>query len=424
MPAGRKDARRAVRLAARATVALVAGVLAAPRAATALDAALATECIACQFPAVVSVAAQCTGLYMGEGMILTAAHCTDDVREGRSRAFFGEDIGAPAFAAVIERCVRHPDGRFARNALGEDSYEGVDVAFCTLDDEAPLPDVPLVPPLLPEGCERDWLAHQVAGATAVLTAVGFGCAGQDGGSWEACDAGVKRQIGVQLVRQIDYAGTGTKLELQRGGAVETGLMAGDSGGPYFAQLPDGTWRLVGVHHGANAGVAGAFVEAVAPYVHWLESASDVDVTPCHDFAGGAWVESGACAPGTPVGAVEIGGDWANDCRSGVSAAAVSVGAAACAALGSDAAGLHAPASDLDHAAQRVLAVPPARRAARLAQVTAELEPRAVFPFLADELPGMAPLASLREAVSADHAGHDEDDAGLDAEPCADGPRAY
>jgi len=377
-------------------------LLAAPPAARALDAALATECITCQFPAVVSVAAQCTGLYMGQGMVLTAAHCSDDVREGRSRAFFGEDIGAPAFAATIERCVRHPDGRFARNALGEDTYVGVDLAFCLLDDAEPLPDVPLVPPLLPVGCERDWLAHQVAGATAVLTAVGFGCAGQDGGSWEECDAGVKRQIGVQLVGQIDYAGSSTKLELQRGGAAETGLMAGDSGGPYLAQLPDGTWRLVGVHHGANAGMAGAFVEAVAPYVHWIEAASGVDVTPCHEFAEGRWVESGTCEPGAPVGAAEVGGTWESDCRSPVASGAITVPGAICADADAAPATLHASTAELAHAVERVLAVPAPRREARLADVTRELEPRAVFPFLADELTGMAPLAALREAVRADH----------------------
>jgi len=413
MPASR----RAPLLALGVLAALVAG---APRAARALDAALATECVACQFPAVVSVAAQCTGLYMGDGLVLTAAHCADDVREGRSRAFFGEDIGAPAFAAVIERCVRHPDGRFAKNALGEDTYDGVDLAFCLLDASAPLPDVPLVPPLLPVGCERDWLAHQVAGGTAVLTAVGFGCAAQDGGSWEACDAGVKRQIGVQLVGQIDYAGSATKLELQRGGAPETGLKAGDSGGPYLARLPDGTWRLVGVHHGANAGVAGAFVESVAPYVHWVEAASDVDVTPCHDFVHGAWVESDGCAPGTPVGAEEVGGVWASDCRSPVASGAVALGGAPCGGLDADpeASVLFVDPSDVSLAAQRVLAAPPARRAALLDAALTELAPRAAFPFLSDELAGLVPLASLRAATSADHTGDDavpdEEEPGLDA----------
>src|SRR5690606_26934978 len=102
---------------------LVLGLVPAPaRRAHALDATLATECATCEFPSVVSVAAQCTGVYVGHGMILTAAHCTDDVREGRSRVFFGEDIAVPAFATRIARCVRHPDGEFARNLLGEDMY--------------------------------------------------------------------------------------------------------------------------------------------------------------------------------------------------------------------------------------------------------------------------------------------------------------
>ncbi len=390
---GRLSRRRLTVLGALAVLALAA------TPARALDAALATECVTCQFPSVVSVAGQCTGVYMGDGLILTAAHCTDDVREGRSHAFFGEDIGAPAYSAVIEHCVRHPDGRFARNALGEDTYEGVDLAFCLLDPDANVPDVPLVPPLLPVGCERDWLAHQVQGGTARLTAVGFGCGGTDGGDLETCDAGVKRQIGVQLVRQIDYAGSPTKLELQRGGGA-TGLMAGDSGGPYFARLLDGGWRVVGLHHGANAGVRGAFVEALAPYVHWLESASGVDVTPCHDFAGGTWLANGACADGTPVGVAEAGGDWSSHCRSPIAAAAFVPSAVACAAAEPETSELVIATAEIQHAAQRVLRAPAGRRAARLEAVAAELVPRARFPFLAPGLPGTAPLTSLPDAVRA------------------------
>ncbi|MEW6271924.1 MAG: trypsin-like serine protease [Thermodesulfobacteriota bacterium] len=379
-----------------ATLVLVSAPWAVQRA-HALDAAIATECAACEFPAVVSVAAQCTGVYVGHGMILTAAHCSDDVREGRSRVFFGEDIGAPAFAAVIERCVRHPDGAFVRNALGEDMYEGVDIAFCMLDGSQPIPDVPLVPPLLPTGCERDWLAHQMVGRTAVLTAVGFGCAEHDDGTGKPCDAGVKRHVAVQLVRQMDYAGSPTKLELQRGGTGDTALMAGDSGGPYFARLPDGSWRLVALHHGANAGVSGAFVEAIAPYVHWIEAASGVDVTPCHDLVDGEWVEHGGCADGTPVGAAEVGGEWAGSCRSAVAAAAVTLSAAGCAPA-AEAGGLVASSDELEHAAQRVLAARPDRRDARLDAALAELVPRGLFPFLTDELPGTVPLAALRELV--------------------------
>jgi hypothetical protein len=338
----------------------------------------------------------------------------DDVRVGKSRVFFGEDVGEPAHAAVLARCERHPDGVFERNALGEDTYEGVDLAFCMLADAESLPGVPLVPPLLPTGCERDWLAQQIEGRTAALTAVGFGCAQSDDGSKGPCDAGVKRKVAVRLVGQIDYSGSPTKLELQRGVAgdtADTALMAGDSGGPYLARLPDGGWRLVALHHGANAGVRGAFAESVAPYVHWIESASGVDVTPCHDLVDGAWVESDACPHGTTLGASEVGGAWSNACRTGVvDAAAAALTAAACPAT-SDAGGLAVPDAELDRATRRVLAAPEAQRDARLASVEAELEPRAVFPFLADELPGTAPLASLGERVRSDE---DEDGSGDDA----------
>ncbi|HEY8514503.1 MAG TPA: trypsin-like serine protease [Candidatus Binatia bacterium] len=395
---------------------LVLGLVPAPaRRAHALDATLATECATCEFPSVVSVAAQCTGVYVGHGMILTAAHCTDDVREGRSRVFFGEDIAVPAFATRIARCVRHPDGEFARNLLGEDMYEGVDLAFCLLDDSAPLPDVPIVPPMLPIGCERDWLAQQVVGHTAWLTAVGFGCAEQDDGSGKPCDAGVKRHVAVQLVRQLDYAGSPTKLELQRDGSENTALMAGDSGGPYFARLPDGTWRLVGLHHGANAGVAGAFVESVAPYVHWIEAASGIDITPCHDFVDGTWVAHDGCPPGTLVGASSIGATWDQACRSPLAAAAIGFAPAVCMSA-AEPGELVVPSAALELAVERVLDAPPARRAARLEAVRAELAAHAFFPFLEDELEDAAPLASLDELLRLRMraAAADEDDVDDDA----------
>jgi hypothetical protein len=250
----------------------------------------------------------------------------------------------------------------------------------------------------------------------VLTAVGFGCAEHDDGSGKPCDAGVKRHVPVRLVRQLEYAGSATKLELHGGresAGTETALMAGDSGGPYFARLPDGTWRLVALHHGANAGVAGAFVESVAPYVHWIESASGVDVTPCHDFVGGEWLATDACAGESPVGASQPGGDWANACRSPVAAAAIALSPAACAST-SVATGLVARDADLEQAARRVLDAAPGQRDARLAAVLAELEPRATFPFLADELPGTSPVASLPALVHDRDQPEDGDDARAEA----------
>jgi MYXO-CTERM domain-containing protein len=70
---------------------------------------------------------------------------------------------------------------------------------------------------------------------------------------------------------------------------------GDSGGPAFVNMPDGTWRVFGID---SAGVAqscdaGDYMALMSDAVPWIEEQSHIDVTPCHD-ADGTWNPSAAC----------------------------------------------------------------------------------------------------------------------------------
>jgi hypothetical protein len=135
----------------------------------------------------------------------------------------------------------------------------VDLAYCILDDDSNLDDIVGIPPMVPEGCERDWLSRSVRGRSpgdAIIMAVGMGC---DDDS-QCQDPNIKRLTGEQFVDQLEISesdGEGgpfysaKRLPVTRFGG-DQGLNTGDSGGPALARLPDGTWRVIGVYHGTNS----------------------------------------------------------------------------------------------------------------------------------------------------------------------------
>jgi hypothetical protein len=358
---------------------------------------IGTACGTCQFPTAVRMPL-CSGVYMGHGLVITAAHCVNDVSEGQSRAYFGESDGDDAaFSAVITSCVAHPDGEPT-----SDGYEGVDLAFCTLDDADGLPDIPIVPAMIPTGCERDWLAHQVyeLGTPPLVTVVGSGCPDHYGNGNSCGVDGVKRYLPLQLVRQTTHDGSPTKLELERWGDLETGVLDGDSGGPVFDVMPDGTWRLIGVVHSTNVALEAAFAEAVPPYLHWIEAESGIDLTPCHEFENGAWVKHGDCAGLLPKDANEAGASWSDGCPSAMGGGS---GLAANYCPGWPSSPGDKPLTTATtpalrpelflEAAKLVLQAP---YDGRPEQVSADFTPLSVFPFLAGELPGSLQLSYLTD----------------------------
>lgn len=280
--------RRAVK-----TMLLVVVAVAAVPGAEAWDSETATDAQPCQWSPVVRVGAHCTGAYVGSGVILTAAHCLWDStfdnppipfeRTNNSLDItFGEDGGQGVETIPVLGCYSHPGGEPEVQFDLTISFVGVDFGYCRLNmdgHEEFLAQIPLVPPMVPSGCARDWLSRMmrsVAPDRPLAIATGMGC---EAVVEDVCvNPGIKRFSGVEIQPTFSEE---KQFTITRFGD-ELGLMGGDSGGPLYIRLPDHTWRLIGVNH-ATAGGGDASVQSVSPYISWVEWHSEcaVDITPCH-----------------------------------------------------------------------------------------------------------------------------------------------
>lgn len=235
---------------------------------------------ACGWPSVVALEGTCSGTLVHPQVVLYAAHCGPNVHFVTPGEV--EVDGTP----VAAECVINPDW--------DHMAGGNDYAVCVLD--APIEGVPIVPILM--GCEHDALAPGV-----LATSVGFGLA-PDG------PAGIKRAV--------TYAIDGVALDegdVWIGGA-DGSLCDGDSGGGAFVQLPDGSWRLFGVHSavaGEPCTDAKALLTLASGAVPWIEAHTGLDVTPCHD-ADGTWNPGPDCG-GFPLDPATGGGAWPR-CQTG------------------------------------------------------------------------------------------------------------
>jgi hypothetical protein len=214
---------------------------------------------------------------------------------------------------------------YCRSEAEHDSDETgtspTDFAYCILAEPPNIDPISIIQP-----CEADLL---VAGTE--VWSVGFGqCdpASLPPGSTHK-SSGWKRWAKTTLPADISApAGTfyGSSWEWETGpaancpaevgaddtaGDADTGseiqLAGGDSGGPLFAQMTDGTWRLVGIALTSSPG----FV-AVWDKIDWLladENISEDDIIPCHDTAG-QWSPGAACGA-TPTAPDAPTGTWAS-----------------------------------------------------------------------------------------------------------------
>jgi MYXO-CTERM domain-containing protein len=239
-----------------------------------------TRQMSCQWPTAVG-ALGCTNTLVHPLVVTTANHC---VTGGGPRAItFGETWSG---AGVVRRVpVRRCFGSAGSGIRG-------DFGFCVLAE--PVTDVPIVPILF--GCETDILKP---GQQATL--VGYG---RLSGTTNA--AGTKFAVNVQVGRIM-----GNDIFL---GNATSSACNGDSGGPAFVKLADGTWRVFGATSRGSARCNAATIYTmIHPFVAWMERTSGIDVTPCHD-GDGRWNPGPACR-NFPTNPEAANGAWQTMCNS-------------------------------------------------------------------------------------------------------------
>jgi MYXO-CTERM domain-containing protein len=229
----------------------------------------------CEWPTTVSLGG-CTGTLVHPRVVIYAAHCGSV-----SEVFLGDSIYAQGRTLQLERCETYPGGG---------PGFGNDWAYCKLAE--PVTDIPITPPLM--GCETELLTQ---GQEVWL--VGFG--NTDDGNF-----GVKYEAKTTFNHiQNDEAFIG-------GGGVDT--CQGDSGGPVYIQLEDGSWRAFGITSYGDGCGGGGWYSMMHTGMEWFESASGVDLTPCHD-ADGTWNPTEGCK-GFAMDADAGTGTWPSSCELG------------------------------------------------------------------------------------------------------------
>jgi len=276
-----------------------------------------SDAATCEFPATVmmleddATPVMCSGSLLTPDIVLTAAHCLIPERPIVAIGFgeAGQVFGEPAFTVAPTECEAHPDW----NNFGSN-----DVAYCRLAE--PVTTVPIVPLL--GGCETDVLEPGVE-----LTIVGFGATW---GSYdEENDMVISMGVGAKrwTTQTIDYVDLEVNEVNMVGANGSQSACFGDSGGPAYVELGDGTWRVVGagshlydpggfpapMEKGNICGVGVAYSFAPGA-IDWLESSSGVDLTPCWD--GDQWVPDAPGCGDFPVDPNLAAGSWKNRCAGG------------------------------------------------------------------------------------------------------------